>query len=121
MEGVDQADQNIATYWIAIKIKTWWWAFFPWIPDMVLQNVWILYRINTQTQDPNLYFLVFRREIVDIYLKKCLSRPSGRILPTRHRVKDEICLDRGDHFSGFFMTQVRCGFSGKNKTRMQQM
>ena len=74
MGGVDQADQNIATYRIAIKNKKWWWAFFPWIPDMVIQNMWIFYRINRQTQDPNLDLLAFRREIVDIFLKKYVCR-----------------------------------------------
>ena len=39
MEGVDQADQNIATYWIAVKAKKWWWAFFACIQDMILQYV----------------------------------------------------------------------------------
>lgn len=109
MGGVDQAAKNIATYRIAIKIKTWWWAFFAWTPDMVLQNTWISYRINRQPQDLNLDFLVFRREIVDIYdiylqnvCHNQSGRPKERILPTKHRVKNEICLDRIDHFSGFF-------------------
>ena len=39
MEGVDQTDQNIATYWIAVKAKKWWRAFFACIQDMILQNV----------------------------------------------------------------------------------
>ena len=39
MEGVDQADQNIATYWIAVKAKKWWRAFFACIQDMILQYV----------------------------------------------------------------------------------
>lgn len=36
MEGVDQADQNIATYWIAINTKKWWWAIVTWIPELAL-------------------------------------------------------------------------------------
>ena len=44
--GVDRADQVIGTYRIAIKTKKWWWAFFAWIPDTLLQNTWILYQIK---------------------------------------------------------------------------
>jgi len=44
MGGVDRCDQNISTYRISIRSKKWWWALFAWIPDMVLQNCWILYR-----------------------------------------------------------------------------
>ena len=43
---VDRAAQNIATQRIAIKTKKWWWALFVWIPGMVMQNSWILYRKN---------------------------------------------------------------------------
>ena len=67
----------------------------------------------------NLELLAFRREIMDIYLKRNLSpnqsgRQRGRILSAKHRVKDEIRLDRTDIFSSCFMTQKRCGQCGKN-------
>ena len=41
IECVDQGDQKTATYQIAIKTKRWWRVFFPWITDMLLQNMWI--------------------------------------------------------------------------------
>ena len=44
MGGVDRCDQNISSYRISIRSKKWWWALFVWIPDMVMQNCWILYR-----------------------------------------------------------------------------
>jgi len=44
MGGVDRCDQNISTYRISTHCKKWWWALFAWVPDMVLQNCWILYR-----------------------------------------------------------------------------
>ena len=86
MEGVDQADQNIATCWIAINTKKWWWAVVTWIRDLVLQDACFLYWSNRQPQDPNIDFLTW--EIVDIYLKKYVccnqsGRARGRILPAR--------------------------------------
>ena len=67
----------------------------------------------------NLELLAFRREIMDIYLKRNLrpnqsGRQRGRILSAKHRVKGEIRLDRTDIFSSCFMTQKRCGQCGKN-------
>jgi hypothetical protein len=47
MGGVDRCDQNISTYRISTRSKKWWWALFIWIPDMVLQNCWLLYRYST--------------------------------------------------------------------------
>jgi len=44
MGGVDRCDQNISLYRISTRSKKWWWALFAWIPDMVLQNCWLLYR-----------------------------------------------------------------------------
>ena len=118
MGSVDQVDGSIATYWIAIKTKKWWWEFFAWIPDILFQNAWILYWINRQLQDPNLDLLAFKREIVDIYIKKYVccnqsGRPREIILPTKCRVKDEISIDRIGHLSSSFMTQ-RCRLCGKN-------
>jgi len=44
MGGVDRCDQNVSTCRISTRCKKWWWALFVWIPDMILQNCWILYR-----------------------------------------------------------------------------
>ena len=44
MGGVDRCDQNVSAYWIAMRGKKWWWALFAWVPDMVVQNAWLLYR-----------------------------------------------------------------------------
>ena len=44
MGGVDRADQNISSYRIGIRSKKWWLPLFAWIPDMVMQNAWILYK-----------------------------------------------------------------------------
>ena len=120
MGGVDRADQNIATYRIAIKTKKWWWALFVWIPDMVMQNSWILYRKNRGHEEPKLDLLAFRRQIVGIYMKKYSTprsetgRPRGRILPAKRKVCDEVRLDRVEHYQSALEKQKRCGHCGKN-------
>ena len=70
MGGVDRCDQNISTYRISIKSKKWWWALFAWIPDMIMQNCWLLYRQSKLPEDTFLDLLAFRREVVQTYLKK---------------------------------------------------
>ena len=62
------------------------------IPDMILQYAWISYQINRQPRDSNLDLLAFRREIVDIYLKKYVcrnesGRPRGKISPARSKMR----------------------------------
>ena len=58
--GFDRADQNIATYLISIRIKKWWWPLFVWVPDMIMQNAWLLYRANKGADDPCVDLLQFR-------------------------------------------------------------
>ena len=119
MGGVDRCDQNISTYRISIKGKKWWWALFAWIPDMVMQNCWLLYRQNKSPEDPTLDLLAFRREIVQTYLKKYAKpasngRPRGRILSATQQVSIDVRLDRVDHYQSALPTQRRCGVCRKN-------
>ena len=120
MGDVDRTDQNIATYRIATKTKKWWWAFFVWIRIWWYRMRGLLYRIHKEAVDPNLDLLAFRREIVDVYLKRYVSRSryrngrlKGRILPAKRRVNDEIRFDRIDHFSTSLVKQ-KSGLCGKN-------
>ena len=121
--GVDRADQNIAAYRIAIRSKKWWWALFAWIPDMVVQNAWTLYRINKEDGDPAMDFLAFRREIVGIYFSKYslhhqkVGRPRGRILPANRRVPQEVRFDGMNHYRSPLPTTKRCAVCGKTTKR----
>ena len=119
MGGVDRCDQNISTYRISIKSKKWWWALFARIPDMVMQNCWLLYRQNKSPEDPTLDLLAFRKEIVQTYLKKYAKpasngRPRRRILSATQRVSIDVRLDRVDHYQSALPTQRRCGVCRKN-------
>ena len=70
MGEIDRSDQNIANSRITIRIKKWWRALFVWIPDVIVQNACLLYRINKDEVDPKLDLLAFRRKIVNVYLRK---------------------------------------------------
>ena len=63
MGGVDRCDHNTSNYCISMRSKKWWWALFAWIPDMVVQNCWLLYRENKKVEDPTFDLLAFRRQI----------------------------------------------------------
>ena len=67
MGGVDRADQNISSYRIAIRSNKWWGALFSWVPDMIMQNAWILYKRFKSPTDPNHDLLSFRREFFKIF------------------------------------------------------
>ena len=120
MGGVDRCDQNVSAYRISIRSKKWWWALFVWIPDMVMQNAWLLYRNTKAPEDDNLDQLAFRRSIVQMYFKRysparpTSGRPRGRILPADRRVNMDIRTDHRDHYQSQFVTQKRCGQCHKN-------
>ena len=44
MGGVDRLDKNIAYYHIQFCLKKWWAPFFMFMPDVAVQNSWLLYR-----------------------------------------------------------------------------
>ena len=121
MGGVDRCDQNVSNYSVSMRSKKWWWALFAWVPDMVMQNCWLLYRANKKTEDPTLDLLTFRREVVRTYLKKYhqprsqAGRPSrGRILPANRRISMDVRTDRVNHYQSHLDRQRKCGLCKKN-------
>ena len=58
------------SYRIAVTCNKWWWALFSWVPDMIMQNAWILYKRFKSPKDPNHGLLSFRREVVAVYFSK---------------------------------------------------
>ena len=119
MGGADRCDQNTRTYCISIKSKMWWWALIAWIPDMVMQNCWLLHRQNKLPEDASLDLLAFRREVVQTHLKKyaklsSAGRPQGRIFFASQRVRIDVRLGRVDHYQSALPTQRCCGVCRKN-------
>ncbi|KAH3708377.1 hypothetical protein DPMN_067826 [Dreissena polymorpha] len=68
-------DKNINTFRIGIRINKWWWALVAFIPDRVVQNAWVLYRLSAKNQYQPMDLLDFRREICAEY--RLLSGKTG--------------------------------------------
>jgi hypothetical protein len=120
MGGVDRADQNIAQYRIGFRSNKWWWALFAWVPDVAMQNAWLLYRKYKPSDCPNLDLLAFRREVVQTYFKKyCKEQRTSRIF-SRARVPQEIRFDKVGHFEIRSPTTRRCALCGKSCRKMCQ-
>ena len=51
MDFVGRMDQNVAKYKIGIPMKKWRRMLFPWMFDVILQNVWVFYRIKDQDDE----------------------------------------------------------------------
>ena len=123
MGGVDRMDQNIGTYRISIRSKKWWWPFFAFMPDMVMQNAWNLYRLTPKYQEEPLDLLAFRRSVCKVYLMRfsqrvSLGRPVGRPLALHKRVPDAVRLDGTNHLIQPGPTQRVCMQCKKKSTRI---
>ena len=115
MGGVDRADQNVAAYRIGVRSKKWWWPLFAWIPDMVMQNAWVLYRQQKLPSEKNHDLLSFRREVVSVYLAKYSLKNSTRSQVAS--VPRDIRFDMEGHFSDRCPTTKTCGLCKKNTRR----
>ena len=117
-------DQNIAYYCIQFRSKKWCAPFFMFIPDVAVQNSWLLYRKSTLYKDKPLDLLGFRKEIVNVYRMKCSTQQRGTIRPpheitlckgrsNENRVPAAVRCDGIRHYPRSNPTQRRCGFCGK--------
>ena len=66
---VNRMGQHLVKHSLGIRMKKWWWPPVVWKVDVVLQCVWVLYRINNE-DDECLPLLSFWRDVVNaIFLK----------------------------------------------------
>lgn len=100
MGGTDRMDEDLARCRIGIRSKKWYWPLLTWLIDTAIHNAWVLYR-SSGRQITN---LLFRREIVKVYLTRYKNAPkkSGRPQTshnslTMNRISDDIRYDRTDH------------------------
>lgn len=120
MGGVDRTDQNIGQYRIAIRSKKWWWPFFAWVVDMVLQNCWLLHRFNNAN---HIDLLTMRREIVRVNLARGsalrrIARPQQHFPIICSKVPDAVRFDGQLHYPGDADRQLRCSVCKKNTKKM---
>lgn len=101
MGGVDQADQSIAAYRIAIRGKKWWWVIFTYMLDLSISNAWRLYKL---ANEDNMDQLQFRRNICRFYLRQLQvgkRRKPSSLVPNMNN-------DNIGHFPEKLQNQLRC-------------
>lgn len=121
MGGTDRMDQNISTYRISIRSKKWWWPLFAYMPDVAMQNAWLLYRKSSATLTRPMDLLQFRREVCQVYLTRYayrsnIGRPMRQQVCLDRRVLADVRFDGREHYPECSLTQLRCGSCrGKSK------
>ncbi|KAK1171474.1 piggyBac transposable element-derived protein 3-like [Acipenser oxyrinchus oxyrinchus] len=119
MGGTDRMDQNIGSYRIGIRSKKWWWPFFAFLPDVAMQNAWLLYRRSPAHKTKTLSLLDFRREVVKTYILSYASRPAigrqmGKPQLLDKRVPLSVRRDGKEHLVDAIEKPRRCATCNKN-------
>ena len=117
MGGIDRMDQNIGQYRKNIRNRKWYWPLFTWLLDVAIHNAWLLYRTQNEISHLN-----FRREVVQVYLKRYSVPPKGPGRnPSLTNIND-LRYDRLDHLIQKVSDEKgrRCaGSNCKTKARTQ--
>lgn len=112
MGGVDRLDQNIANYRIQIRNKKWYWSILTWLLDAATQNAWLIARHT----DHKITQLDFRREIVQVYLKRygCTGRGGGRPAAKigTSKLSEALRYDGREHLIQKLVKKRRCAGDG---------
>jgi len=115
-------DQNVNQNRVSIRSKKWWWPLFAFLPDVVVQNAWQIYRKSPAVEQQPLNLLQFRRAVIHSNVLKYrsspdLGRPIGRSRPLDERLPADVCYDGLHHYINPIPTQRRCAHCGmKAKT-----
>lgn len=75
MGGVDELDQSVSLYRIAV-CKKWWWVLFTYMLDVAIANAW---RLHVMSNDDPMDQLMFRRHIARYYLRQGDQRDRVRL------------------------------------------
>lgn len=122
MGGVDRMDQNISYYRISIRSKKWWVPFFMFMPDVAIQNAWLLYRNSAGHKNRSLDLLAFRREVVNVYRLKFsaearnapgIGRPLTAGRQRKEKVPKAVRRDEQGHYPKTNQMQRRCAHCSK--------
>lgn len=101
MGGVDELDQSISLYRIAVHGKKWWWVLFTYMLDLSIANAWRLHVISSENPMDQ---LMFRRHIARYYLRQGgqkKSRQSGSTV-------EGLSQDGAGHYPAKIQNQLRC-------------
>ncbi|XP_046682067.1 piggyBac transposable element-derived protein 3-like [Homalodisca vitripennis] len=120
MGGVDRLDQNVLAYKPTIRMKKWYWQLNLFPLSCSMNNAFQLYKLSPAGKSKDAFdFLGFIREVVQVYLRRNVDRPSiGRpSKKSRIRVPDGLCLDGIGHLIVSNTTRIRCAECHKNTPR----
>lgn len=101
MGGVDELDQSISLYRIAIHGKKWWWVLFTYMVDMMVSNAW---RLHVMSKEDPMDQLLFRRNIARHYLRQ-ESHKKGRCTSS---FVEGLSKDGSGHYPKKLEKQLRC-------------
>ena len=106
MGGVDQMDNNVNCYRIAVHGKKWYWSLVTNIIDVVISNCWIIHKkLGISQQMDQLQF----KSYIALTLLKRSTRSSSSLAASS--IVPAICAiryDGKDHFLGSRSNQRRC-------------
>ena len=118
MGGVDRLDQNIGTYRISMRSKKWWWPVFAFLPDVAINNDWLLYRLSPAQNSSPMDQLAFKRSVAQTYLE--LLKVQEHVPPVmraqqtkRQKVAPEVRHSGVGHHLRSMPKQRRCSLCGK--------
>lgn len=110
MGGVDQMDQNIASYRTRMRQRKWWWPIFCYLLDMSVTNAWILMR-KVHPQDKDCDNLLNFRRYITLSLLRTYGKPSlkGKSINT---VIQDVRYDCLNHWPEYVSKDKLCKFCG---------
>lgn len=110
MGGVDQMDQNVATYRTRMRQRKWWWPIFCYLLDVSVSNAWILMRKVHANKKECDNLLNFRRNIT-LSLLTTFGKPSLKGKSIQNVITD-IRYDGLNHWPDSVSTDRLCKFCG---------
>lgn len=98
---VDELDQSISLYRIAVHGKKLWWVLFTYMVDMAIANAW---RLHVLSRDEKMDQLLFRRNIARFYLRQGIQKKTR--LPSSF--VPGLPQDGSGHYPRKLEKQLRC-------------
>ena len=77
---------------IGFEMKKWWWLSFVCLVDVILQGMWVLYRINKGEDNETLSRLVFRRDVANTFFSEIFKGKQIILEPCKDSKYPMRCL-----------------------------
>nr|CAI5855414.1 unnamed protein product [Callosobruchus analis] len=103
MGGVDNNDQGVNKYRIAVRGKKWYWVLFTSMLNVALVNAW---KLHQMVSDEKMDLLLFTRNVTRYYLR--FSTKANVKSRNSSTVPWSIVQDSNGHFPQKLSKQLRC-------------